>query len=145
MSENALEVLDGAPTLHPSAGADGPGGSTGSALEEDGLAGGLASGTPRAAVRQVLGQASPSRVLPSSQVSPACTIPSPQRGNVHVFEQPSVAILFPSSHCSSACTIPSPQRSLQVLEHASLSTEFPSSHVSGRSTKPSPQRGTGAG
>ena len=82
--------------------------------------------------------------LPSSQLSPACTTPSPQLGSTQSFRQPSLFTRLPSSHASTpARTRPSPQAaSTQVLRQASVSTALASSQASVPSTSPSPQRMT---
>src|SRR5262245_43828712 len=59
---------------------------------------------------QVDGQESPSRVLPSSQVSPNCVKPSPQTGGVYVQSAwQNRGSAGRRSHCSLPSTIPLPQ------------------------------------
>ena len=59
-------------------------------------------------VHQAL-QPSPEMLFPSSQISLASRVPSPQLGRLQLAWQPSPLMLFPSSHSSSTSKIPLPQ------------------------------------
>src|SRR5262249_22148203 len=54
-------------------------------------------------------QPSPSTIFPSSQSSPAVTMPLPQPVGVQFTSQPSPLTVLPSSHVSPTSVTPSPQ------------------------------------
>ena len=59
-----------------------------------------ASGSGASSIAHVAEQPSPPVSLPSSQVSPSCSTPSPQRSSTHALLQPSPLTRLPSSHAS---------------------------------------------
>ena len=63
---------------------------------------------PQRGVVQLVSQASPLVVLPSSHCSPGSTTPLPQRGVVQLVSQASPLVALPSSHCSPGSMMPLP-------------------------------------